>query len=222
MGRLFDALLSCFGSKKAPAAGRKPAAKRFRPAVENLEQREVPALIASQYLGAFGGVIPSRPFISINRVAPVINRVAPVKVSQPTTPPLVGGVKGSVTTPITKDDCLRLFQRLGANATSGAARAHGKGQLKYWVCHHTGSKKNPYVMINVAAPAAFGAHLRHGDIVFIRRTPGAPITTVRLDAKGRLVVDGDDAGPFSGRKGSPNGKLVKVSHSHGASAQHRH
>src|SRR5205807_1019147 len=72
----------------------------------------------------------------------------------------------------------------------------GRGQLKYWVCHHTGSASNPFVLINVASPAAFGAHLHHGDVVFIRRTPGGPLTTVELDANGQLLVNGPDQGPF--------------------------
>lgn len=95
-----------------------------------------------------------------------------------------------------QDDCLALFAGLGVNTTSGAPRARGSGQVKYWVCHHTGSAGNPFVLINVAAPAAFGGHLRHGDIVFIRRTPGGPLTTVQLDASGQLLVNGPDPGPF--------------------------
>jgi uncharacterized repeat protein (TIGR01451 family) len=95
-----------------------------------------------------------------------------------------------------QDNCISLFTNLGPNVTSGAPRAHGRGQLKYWVCHHTGSASNPFVLINVAAPAAFGGLLRHGDVVFIRRTPGGPLTTVELDANGQLLVNGPDQGPF--------------------------
>lgn len=94
------------------------------------------------------------------------------------------------------DDCIALFRRLGPNVTSGAPRAQGNGQLKYWVCHHTESATNPFVLINVAAPAAFGGHLRHGDIVFIRRTPGGPLTTVQLNDQNQLIVSGPDSGPF--------------------------
>jgi uncharacterized repeat protein (TIGR01451 family) len=125
--------------------------------------------------------------------------------------PLAPGLSISKTVSAVNDaleeaNCIALFQQLGADVTSGAARLHGKGQLKYWVCHHTGSATNPFVLINVAAPAAFGAHLRHGDIVFIRRTPGGPLTTVRLNAQGKLIVNGPDQGPFPVRKN------VKVIH----------
>jgi len=119
--------------------------------------------------------------------------------------PLAPGLAISKTVSAVNDveeeaNCIALFQQLGAEVTSGAARAHGQGQLKYWVCHHTGSESNPFVLINVAAPAAFGGHLRHGDIVFIRRTPGGPLTTVRLNAQGDLVVSGPDQGPFPVRR----------------------
>ncbi len=107
------------------------------------------------------------------------------------------------TNDVGQEDCVALFQSMGADVTSGAARAHGQGQLKYWVCHHTGSASNPFVLINVAAPAAFGAHLRQGDIIFIRRTAGGPLTLVYLNSEGDLVIDGPDLGPFTARQGSP-------------------
>src|SRR5207247_11399613 len=140
----------------------KPAAPRFRPTVENLERREVPALVASEmvHLGAVEGV---SQFI-LRRTSPSVVLVI--------RPGAVGGVSQSTCPEDNVDDCVQAFLRLGPLVTSGAPRLHGQGQLKYWVCHDTNSATNPMVLINVAAPAAFGAHLRLGDTVFIRRTPG--------------------------------------------------
>src|SRR4029453_15504723 len=138
--------------------------------VERLETREVPAIIGGETgvapgVGGVGGTSPF-PQLSISKSL--------VSVTQ---------VSSQIT-----EDCTSLFLQLGPNVTSGAPRAHGKGQLKYWVCHHTGSASSPFVLINIAAPAAFGGHLRHGDLVFIRRTPGGPLTTVELNAQNQLIV----------------------------------
>ena len=48
---------------------------------------------------------------------------------------------------------------------------------KVTLCHHTGSKKHPWVKITVAA-SAVPAHLRHGD-----RTPPCPTTNSVKHAK---------------------------------------
>ncbi len=74
------------------------------------------------------------------------------------------------------------------NVTSGVAPAHGHGQTKYWVCHHTGSASHPWVLINVAGPAALGAHLRHGDEVFIRQTANGPVE-VEQEINGKIVIN---------------------------------
>jgi uncharacterized repeat protein (TIGR01451 family) len=167
----------------APLRGAHPRQKaRFQPACERLEVREVPAVIGSENqppppggVGGVGGDSPT-PELSISKTVVSVNQ-----------------------TPVA-DDCISLFAALGADVTSGAPRARGRGQLKYWVCHETGSATNPFVLINVAAPAAFGGHLRHGDMVFIRRTPGGPLTTVELNDNNQLIVSGPDRGPFPIRK----------------------
>ena len=71
---------------------------------------------------------------------------------------------------------------------SPAARLHGNGQDKLFICHFTNSDTNPHNIIRVARPAAFGGHLRHGDIVFQRDTPTGPITIFFLNGNGRLVT----------------------------------
>src|SRR5687767_8605960 len=157
----FGLLARCLSARaNAPRQCRSPRI-RYRPVFEHLETREVPAIVGGEFgvkAGVFG-VGGSSPFprVSISKTL--------VAVSQNQT----------------VDDCIALFRNLGPNVTSGAPRDRGNGQLKYWVCHHTGSAANPFVMINVAEPAAFGGHLRHGDMVFIRRTPGGPLTTVQLN-----------------------------------------
>ena len=140
-------------------------AHRFQPAVEFLESREVPAIIGGEFgiRPGVGGVSGTSPFAQFRITKSLVS---------------VSGPQPQVI-----DDCAALFRQLGPNVTSGAARMHGNGQLKYWVCHHTGSASNPFAFIHVAAPAAFGAHLRHGDIVFIRRAPGGPLTTVQLNGE---------------------------------------
>src|SRR4051794_29728178 len=192
MGSLFDSLLGRNSARTAKST------KRFRPGVEQLEVRDVPALIASQYLGAFGGAIPVRPFPTVTSVQQAVGGISGAQ-----NPPVgVGGVGGTQTSTVDVD-CLNLFLKLGTNVTSGAARAHGQGQLKYWVCHHTGSAKNPFVSINVPGTAPFGPPPPHGDVVFIRRVAGGPVTTVQLRPDGPLLINGPDAGPFTARHGSP-------------------
>jgi len=46
-------------------------------------------------------------------------------------------------------------------------------QPKQYVCHRTGSSKNPFVLIYVSSNAV-PAHQRHGDVVF---PPGTPRET---------------------------------------------
>ena len=178
--RASSALLRHFCGLTTGAERCRPNKFRFRPLVERLETREVPAIIGGEtgVTPGVGGVSGTSPFpqLSISKSL--------VSVSQ-----------AQVGSQII-EDCTALFRQLGPNVTSGAPRAHGKGQLKYWVCHHTGSASNPFVLIKVAAPAAFGGHLRQGDLVFIRRTPGGSLTTVELNAQNQLIVTGPDQGPF--------------------------
>jgi hypothetical protein len=69
----------------------------------------------------------------------------------------------------------------GAPALAGSAASQyeysGSSQYQYKVtlCHHTHSKKHPWVTIRVGAPAA-KAHLRHhdGDYLGACTTPPAP------------------------------------------------
>ncbi len=54
---------------------------------------------------------------------------------------------------------------------------------KQFVCHRTGSSKNPFVLIFVSSNAV-PAHQRHGDVVF---PPGTPRETAaaQCDAKAK-------------------------------------
>jgi hypothetical protein len=36
--------------------------------------------------------------------------------------------------------------------------------LKVWVCHHTGSRKDPYHLVHISTHA-LQAHLRHGSVM---------------------------------------------------------
>ena len=58
---------------------------------------------------------------------------------------------------------------LGAGSSSrdsSTSAATTTAPAKVWLCHHTGSRKHPYHLIDVSTHA-LPAHLRHGDV-----TPG--------------------------------------------------
>jgi hypothetical protein len=51
----------------------------------------------------------------------------------------------------------------GKRETTTSASSTGTAAPKVWLCHHTGSWKHPYHLIDVSADAS-PAHLRHGDV----------------------------------------------------------
>jgi hypothetical protein len=55
----------------------------------------------------------------------------------------------------------------GSSKDNSTSTATTKAPVKVWLCHHTGSWKHPYHLINVSTHA-LPAHMRHGDV-----TPGA-------------------------------------------------
>jgi hypothetical protein len=51
-----------------------------------------------------------------------------------------------------------------SKSAAPAKPAPPRGQAKTTICHHTGSKSNPWVTITIANPA-LAAHRRHGDLI---------------------------------------------------------
>jgi len=95
----------------------------------------------------------------------------------------------------------------GLQSTSSSASeyeygpgGHQYGTQKVTLCHHTHSKKHPWVTITVGAPAE-AAHLRHGD------TPGAC----------PAVVPAANTNKHHGHKGGDNSS---TSGTNGTSGQH--
>jgi hypothetical protein len=62
---------------------------------------------------------------------------------------------------------VKLFKKTTSKQRTLAANANSAGakQYKRFVCHRTGSKKNPWVLIEVSENAV-PAHQSHGDIIF--------------------------------------------------------
>jgi hypothetical protein len=155
---------SLFGKNNKTSAARRPEPARARPSLEALEDRNAPALIANAVLGA--------PFVRRPQTGFV-------RVLAPQAPPRL---------PPAAVDCLSEFRQM--NVTSPVTHSRGQGQDKFYVCHFTNSARNPHNLILVAAPAAFGGHLRHGDIVFsaTRDAQGLHITMYSLNASGQFVT----------------------------------
>jgi hypothetical protein len=59
---------------------------------------------------------------------------------------------------------LALFGGLGGIVAPPSASAQYEYGEKVTICHHTGSKKNPFVTITVSENA-LDAHLAHGDTI---------------------------------------------------------
>jgi hypothetical protein len=75
-----------------------------------------------------------------------------------TAPEIATGTTASMTGPDTAT---------GTTATVAAGAPSNTAPSKVWVCHHTGSWKDPYHLIHISAHA-LPAHTNHGDL-----TPGA-------------------------------------------------
>jgi len=93
---------------------------------------------------------------------------------------------------------------LQSTSSSASQYQYGPGSHQYGqkvtLCHHTHSKKHPWVTITVGAPAE-AAHLRHGD------TPGAC----------PAVVPAANTNKHHGHKGGDNSS---TSGTNGTSGQH--
>jgi uncharacterized membrane protein YgcG len=99
---------------------------------------------------------------------------------------------------------------LQSTSSSASEYQYGPGSHQYGqkvtLCHHTHSKKHPWVTITVGAPAV-KAHLKHGD------TPGAC----------PAVVPAANTKKHHGHKGSDNSSTQNTqgnSGSHGKSGDH--
>src|SRR5687767_3520996 len=124
--------------RRGPAALPRPG---FRPALEALEAREVPALIANQVLIPFDSGFA--PFV-----------VAPASGGGGAAQPGARLAPGQDIPPALLE-CIREFEALNrlSPTREGQGRGQGEGQLRYSVCQFTGSETNPYNIIEVAAPA---------------------------------------------------------------------
>jgi hypothetical protein len=152
------------GAARPGAQRPRPEANRFRPRLETLEDRTVPVLISSQV----GGV--SFVFSNVNSFVATFVQSTVATNTQGFVP-----VACPSNVPSQFQDCIQMFESMGL--TSPVKKNQGNGQQKFWVCHMTGSQTNPHVFILVAQPAAFGGHLRHGDLVFSSDSSGVPLVT---------------------------------------------
>jgi hypothetical protein len=168
---------------RRPGAGRaapRPEANRFRPGLETLEDRTVPVLISSQVNGT------SFVFSNVNAFVATFIRSTLATNTEAFVP-----LACPSNVPSQFQNCIQMFESMGL--TSPVKHNHGNGQEKFWVCHFTGSQTNPEVFIQVAKPAAFGGHLRQGDLIFSSDSSGVPlvifvqngqVVTLRLTAMG--------------------------------------
>jgi hypothetical protein len=161
------------GAARPGAQRPRPEANRFRPRLETLEDRTVPVLISSQV----GGV--SFVFSNVNSFVATFVQSTVATNTQGFVP-----VACPSNVPSQFQDCIQMFESMGL--TSPVKKNQGNGQDKFWVCHFTGSSTNPYVLILVAQPAAFGGHLRQGDMVLT--TNGGTTFGTFLNEQGQVVT----------------------------------
>jgi hypothetical protein len=97
----------------------------------------------------------------------------------------------------------------GKRETTTSASSTAKAAPKIWLCHHTGSWKHPYHLIQVSADAS-PAHLRHGDV-----QPG----------NGNTCLTAQPAGAKNhGKSGAAHGNsaAAKAKHGNSAAAKAKH
>lgn len=96
------------------------------------------------------------------------------------------------------------------SATGSSSASQYQYGTKTTICHHTHSKKHPYVTITVGQ-AAVKAHLRHGD------TLGActPPTTTTSTTTTTTTSKDDDSSSNDGGHGQDHGKSGSHGHAHG-------
>ena len=97
-----------------------------------------------------------------------------------------------------------------ARSTAPSSAASAQYQYKVAVCHRTHSKKHPWVLIHVGAPAV-KAHLKHGDFVL---TSGTSCTAA---APAQSTTPGHGKGHG---KGNGQGNQNSQGSQHGNSGSH--
>jgi ABC-type sugar transport system substrate-binding protein len=100
-------------------------------------------------------------------------------------------------------------------SSSSAAYQYGK---KVTICHHTHSKKHPFVTITVAK-AALKAHLKHGDTIGPCSSPNSAASKAKR-AKAKAAAAAAAKAKAKAKGKSKSGSGSSSSPSHGQSGSH--
>lgn len=103
-------------------------------------------------------------------------------------------------------------------SSSSAAYQYGK---KVTICHHTHSRKHPFVTITVAK-AALKAHLKHGDTIGPCSSPNSAAAKAKAKAKAKAAAAAAaaKAKAKTKAKGKAKGSGSSSSPTHGQSGSH--
>jgi hypothetical protein len=112
-----------------------------------------------------------------------------------------------------------------ALAKSAASEYSGSSEYQYTgkvlLCHHTHSKKHPWVQLRIGAPAA-KAHLRHHDGDFLGTCPPPTAPAAPASKHGKSGDHGKSGSNDQGDSGSNNGHGNSGNNGHGNSGNNGH